>query len=242
MRPQASLFSPSGSAGDIELSVLTPQVRETLQERVYRELRAALMRGTFTPGRSLTIRAVAAALGTSPMPVREALRQLVAERALVMLPNRSFGIPIISRQRFADLLEVRKHVEGFAAGRAAKHGTASMIAMLRAINLQMRDAAAADDGAAYIAFNQRFHFAIYEASGSPVLMPILESLWLQIGPYLTAYFASPDPALATVSLDDHHDRLIDALERGNAKAAHIALVADLEDGARTMIRHAKFKD
>src|ERR1700678_985147 len=89
------------------LEILTPPPRQTLQQRVYGELRAAIMGGRFLPGQTLTIRAVAAALRTSTMPVREALRQLVAERALDPLASRSFGIPRLSRKRFQDVVTLR---------------------------------------------------------------------------------------------------------------------------------------
>jgi DNA-binding GntR family transcriptional regulator len=62
--------------------------RERLHDRAYLEVKKAIMCGAIRPGATITIRAMAAALGTSPMPVREALSRLVAERALVMLPTR----------------------------------------------------------------------------------------------------------------------------------------------------------
>ncbi len=61
--------------------------RETLHERAYDEVKKAIMGGAIAPGEPMTIRALAKALGTSVMPVREALRRLVAERALELLPN-----------------------------------------------------------------------------------------------------------------------------------------------------------
>src|SRR6202035_4043745 len=63
--------------------------RETVQERVYGVLRDRLMRGGFEPGQKLKIAELASALGTSAMPVREALNRLPAERAAGMLPKLS---------------------------------------------------------------------------------------------------------------------------------------------------------
>ena len=66
--------------GDAEPPRLARITHATLYEKVYEELRNALMSGRFLPGEPLTIRGVAEALGTSIMPVREALRRLAAER------------------------------------------------------------------------------------------------------------------------------------------------------------------
>src|SRR5258708_29727643 len=66
---------------------------ETLAQRAHRELRAALMRGDFLPGTALTLRGLAERLGTSIMPVREAVSRLAAEQALELQPNRAIVGP-----------------------------------------------------------------------------------------------------------------------------------------------------
>src|SRR5579872_5801124 len=63
--------------------------RDTMQVKVYRTLARGLMSGMFKPGEAVTLRTLATRLGTSAMPVREAVSRLIAERALVLLPNRS---------------------------------------------------------------------------------------------------------------------------------------------------------
>ena len=82
---------------------LSPVGRETLQDRVYAELRRSLMHGMFDAGAVLRIQDVAAKLDTSTMPVREALGRLVSEQALEALPNRSVRVPVITRERLDDL-------------------------------------------------------------------------------------------------------------------------------------------
>ena len=77
-------------------SSIGPIERETLNDRVYRELKNSIMAGAFKPGAELTLRSVAEALGTSFMPVRDAMRRLVTERGLEMRPSRTIAIPILS--------------------------------------------------------------------------------------------------------------------------------------------------
>ena len=88
----------------------------SLQERVYRELRCALQQGRLTSGQQLTIRALARAVGTSEMPVREAVKRLLAEGALQQAANRSLQIVPIERARLQEMTRIRIALEGMAAG------------------------------------------------------------------------------------------------------------------------------
>src|SRR5262245_21196794 len=92
--------------------------RNTLNEEVYHQLKQALMAGRIMPGSIMTIRSLAKSFGISPMPVREALRRLVAEHVLVLLPNRSVSLPIITRERFREITRIRTSLEGLAAEEA----------------------------------------------------------------------------------------------------------------------------
>ena len=76
----------------------------TVQQRVYSELRTDILLGRIAPGEPLTIRGLAERLGVSAMPIREALRRLAAERAVELLGNRRIRIPVMSPERFDDLL------------------------------------------------------------------------------------------------------------------------------------------
>src|ERR1700722_5983222 len=105
--------------------------RETVQERVYGVLRDRLMRGGFEPGQKLKIADLASALGTSAMPVREALNRLAAERAIESMPNRSVRVPSLSRESLRDLMEARFAIEGLAVARAAANMDEATLAMLR---------------------------------------------------------------------------------------------------------------
>src|SRR5262249_34295655 len=81
--------------------------RATLQEHAYAKLRQAIMVGKLEPGRQFSIRGLAEALGTSHIPVREALMRLAAERAITVLPNGSVAVPAMSRERFEDIRRTR---------------------------------------------------------------------------------------------------------------------------------------
>ena len=95
--------------------------RNTLNEAVYQQLKQALMSGRIAPGSTMTIRSLASCFGVSLMPVREALRRLVAEHVLVLQPNRSVALPVITRERFREITRIRTSLEGLAVEEAAAH-------------------------------------------------------------------------------------------------------------------------
>ncbi len=161
-----------------------PVIRETVQERIYGELKKLLMQGRFQPGQALKIADVADVFGTSIQPVREAIRQLTAERALEALPNRSARVPVWDRARLDDLHKARIAIEGLTAELAAARATGADVARLTAILEAEIEADDANRVEASVAQNREFHFTLYRLSGSAVLMPIIESLWLQFGPYI----------------------------------------------------------
>jgi DNA-binding GntR family transcriptional regulator len=199
--------------------------RETVQERVYGVLRDQLMRGGFEPGQKLKIAALASELGTSAMPVREALNRLAAERAIESLPNRSVRVPSLSKDALQDLMETRFAVEGLAVARAAANMTPETLAHLRELIAEQSETDSEHISEASAERNRTFHFTIYRQSGSTVLLPIIESLWLQFGPYLRVASERFDGREGRGT--NFHVEIVAALERRDDKAARSALESDI---------------
>jgi DNA-binding GntR family transcriptional regulator len=211
----------------------------TLQERVYRELRRALQQGRLVSGESLTVRALARAVGTSEMPVREALRRLIAEGALVQVPNRSYQIVPMTPERLTELTRVRVALEGMAAQLAVVAGGRSLVTELTALNAEMRHAIDSDrSDEDVLRANQEFHFSIYRAAASPQLLEFIDMLWLRSGPYLADILRSTeDSRILFRNGTLVHARLIRAMARGDAAAVARALATDLERAAASAMRH-----
>jgi DNA-binding GntR family transcriptional regulator len=208
---------------------LAPVGRDTVQDRVYQELRRALIGGLFAPGQVLTIRQLADALATSTMPVRDAVGRLITEQALEILPNRSIRVPPITTERIDDLLRARVLLEGEAISLAAGRMTPHLVASIRAIMLEWEELRLGGNPETVdreVTLNHAFHFEIYRACGSNVLMPMIESLWLQSGPFTRAAIYAFSEAGANDAARFHHD-IVNALAKGDAKAARAALVADI---------------
>jgi len=160
---------------------------DTLQKRVYDQLRAAFLESRFLPGEALTLRALAEMTGTSVQPVREALQRLCAEGALEWLPNTAFRVPEIQPERYRELWEIRKLLEGEATRVAATRIRPTEIAELKTINRDMRASMRRGDPESTLRLNRDFHFAIYRAADSPRLVALIEMIWMQVSPLFAAF-------------------------------------------------------
>ncbi|MGW1419914.1 GntR family transcriptional regulator [Bradyrhizobium manausense] len=187
------------------------------------------MAGKFAPGERITLRTLASAIGTSPMPVRDALRQLMVDQAIELLPNRTFRIPLMNRSRFLELRDIRVNLEGMAVERAAKEIRRDELyeAAQYSANFNRECDASSPDPGELIVFNKNFHFTIYRAARMPVLLQMIEGLWLQIGPVLNYDVRSGSERISKRIPCEHHERLLQALRAGDGEEAKQALAADL---------------
>ena len=199
-------------------------------------MRQALIVGDLVPGQLVSIRTLAEKFGTSLIPVRDALKRLVAERALETLPNRTFCVPRMTRDRFQELLQVRLSLETMLAQRAAERIQPKVIRELEKVNEEMQGAVPADEVRRYLAANQRFHFTLYSAADSSAIFPIVESLWLQVGPFLNGVFTNA----GTKHARDNHTQVLKALRRRDAVAAGEAIRHDLADAADVILAQHAF--
>lgn len=205
--------------------------RTTLQDRAYEELRRAIRAGRFSSGEILTIRGLADMLGTSAMPVRDAVRRLAQRNTLELLPNGSMRVPLLSPQRFDELTDVRATLEGRAAALAAARLTPADHSLIGAAGGRYSRAVDTGDLSAVLAANEEFHFNIYRAARSQLLLSIIEQLWEQSGPYLSVMVRAQTPLTLPKFALTHHDELLAALAARDAEAARQALAKDIIDAA-----------
>ncbi|ABC22056.1 GntR family transcriptional regulator [Rhodospirillum rubrum] len=210
----------------LDLPQIDRQPRETVNQWVYRRLRLAVMIGRIPPGRPLTIRDLALALEVSTMPVREALRRLASERALEVRDNRRIEVPVMTALKFRELCEARIALECHAAERALPFITADRLALLAGLDAQIDAAQAAGDRDALTLHNQAFHRALYETNPHQVVLPLIESVWLQLGPFTRLALARLDEFYHV----DRHSEALAALRSGNPLALRVAIEADIRDG------------
>lgn len=195
----------------------------SLQQRVYANLRAGLISGAFAPGEVLSLRRIAAANGVSPMPVREAVKRLISESAIDLLPNRTIAVPKLRRRDFIELTRVREMLEGYAAELAAEHVTPQLVLHLASKNLELIQSVVDRDMPRAMRMNQEFHFDLYHASTSLVLIPQIEALWMRMGPVIHVSIGRPE---VTWSASQHHAAL-QALESHDHAGVRRAIEVDI---------------
>ncbi len=221
---------------DYHLAVVrtfAPIERDTMQESAYQQLRDALMSGRLQPGQRVSIRSLAAAMDTSPMPVREALRRLEAQNALVICPGRSLGVPEMTGAELSELRDIRVALEGLAAENAAKCVTRTEMEEISRICGEMEETTRENDCSRFLEMNRAFHFGIDRSARLDLRMSIIENLWLRIGPFLNL-FVKDQHHIENSML--HHWRAERALRVRDGVAARDAIVADISEAAEDLMR------
>jgi len=217
-------------AASFELAPLKPEdADDTTQNRAYRALKAAVLGGAFYPGTTVTLAKLSEMLGTSEMPVREALKRLTAEGAFEAAPNRSARIPVLSPLVVRQLLDLRVDLESKAAALAAEHVSKRHLDQLTALDAAMAKALDQHELPQYVALNMEFHFLIYRLADNEPLLSLIEALWLRMAPVVAATLALQRNADA--QFDEagraHHGNIIKAFLAQNAAAAAEEIRADL---------------
>ncbi|SPF81659.1 GntR family transcriptional regulator [Pseudoprimorskyibacter insulae] len=205
----------------------TPRSEDmTTQDYAYHRLRNAVIVGAIPPGTSLTFRGIALEFGLSPTPVREAIRRLSTENAIEVLENRRLRVPEMTAGRLDELLELRVSLECHAAKRALPHLTDLQIDELQALDDDMDRSLAAGDLDALTRTNQTFHRSLYSANPDQAAVPLVESIWLQLGPFLRQVLHRIDQDGA-----DYHKAILSALRARDAEALTRALEQDIRNGS-----------
>lgn len=189
---------------------------QSLAERVYGDLKAALKTSRFEPGERVREEAVADWLQVSRTPVREALRRLQSENLLV-LTEHGLAVPQLSRNQIFELYAIREVLEGAAAALAARHASPAEVAYMQQI--LDAQAAAKNDEARLLATNRELHGCIYRAANNRYLVRTLQSLQDELAQLRGTTFSWPRrPAEAL----REHSAIVQAIEARNAAAAEKA--------------------
>jgi DNA-binding GntR family transcriptional regulator len=206
--------------------------RPQLSEDVARYVRRRIFDGTYGAGEYLRLDQLAAELGISVTPVREALLNLRAEGLLAQQPRRGFVVLPVTRQDIADVANIQAFIGGELAARAAENISGDQLADLRAIQAQLEDAYNRKDYERAVRLNHEFHRAINVSADSPKLTQFMSGI--------TRY--APESVFPTVagwpgqSVKDHR-RIVAALERRDARRARMAMSEHFTVGVAALTDH-----
>jgi DNA-binding GntR family transcriptional regulator len=185
----------------------------TAQEVAVGWLRDAIATGELRPGDRIGQEAVAAEIGVSLIPVREALRILESEGLVTYRPRRGYLVTELDLADFEEIYRLRALLESDAVRRGIGGiGPAEVEALEEAAD-ECAAAAKADDVAGELAANRRFHFLLFSAAGSPHEERLIRLLWDATVAYRALYYALPGES---AEADKAHRRIIAAVRAGDA--------------------------
>ncbi|MEO1136656.1 MAG: GntR family transcriptional regulator [Pseudomonadota bacterium] len=185
----------------------------SINEEVYKRLRKAIIGGELAPGRALSVRGLAAEFGVSTMPAREAIRRLIALGALEFTASRRVAVATMTKEKLLEIGEARLALEPHLGIRVLRttlddeDAREDLALRLTEIADSLEEAIARGDSAAYASLNSDFFYTFYEAANAPVILALVESLWLQAGPIMRIVIGR----LGTSSLSGCHQPMIAAI-------------------------------
>lgn len=197
-------------------------------QQAYERLRALILFGDLAPGQAVTIQGLTEALEVGMTPVREALRRLIAEGALIHQGNRRVIVPTLSRDCVEELGFMRETLEPELTRRATRRIDADRIEALRTCDAALNLAIDRGDVGGYLTNNYQFHSMIYETANAPIMAATVDRLWLQFGPSLRVVCGR----FGTSNLPDQHAALLEAMATGDVEGAAEAMMSDIAQGIR----------
>ncbi|MBT2595936.1 GntR family transcriptional regulator [Arthrobacter sp. ISL-72] len=196
----------------MSLQMTGPVTPTLVADQVYEVLEKAVLTGTLESGSPLRVRDLAAMVGTSVMPVREAIRRLEEAGLATRIPHKGAVVRTFTATELIHIYDVRTILEVQAATQGAPHVSRSGLREMEASCGRMRKAVAEGRIIDALDLDEDVLRTLYRASGNPVLVSTIEQLWLQCRPYkvigATEALAkndntlwTPQPALVQALLD-----------------------------------------
>lgn len=197
-------------------------------QSAYRRLLEEIRQGALLPGARLREIELAARLGISRTPVREAIRQLESDGLVVHLPRQGATVRTLDYPEIMELYEMRTVLEGTAAQLAARSASDVELAELRALNA---DLSRAGHGRDAYELNRQFHLTLLDAAKNRFLVKAASTIQKTLFILGPTTLIEPQRAKQAVA---EHSALLDALEARDGARAQAVMRAHMEaaHGAR----------
>lgn len=186
------------------------------------QIRRAIRDGRYPPGTPLVERRLAAELGTSHIPVREALARLADEGLVEQQPHRSARVAGLDARQLDELASLRTALEQLAVARAQERLTPRDLEQLRDLVARMARAAERGDARRFLALDRGFHERLWELSEHALLLAVAAQLRARIDAFLHAVTSRMSRAELRGQARAH-TVLLDAIASGDRAAAEAAV-------------------
>lgn len=192
---------------------------------VYQHLRSDIVQLKLPPGHVVSEKELSVRFGLSRTPVREAIQRLADEGLVDIFPQAGTFVSRIPLEQLPEAMVIRKALERITVAAAAEKASRSQLLMLASIIEQQREAAVADDHAAFHAADEAFHAKIAEIAGYPGIWRLVLQVKTQVDRFRRTTLSQPHRMSAVI---EEHQKVLDGLNAGHADAAADAMSAHLD--------------
>jgi len=206
--------------------------QRSLVDDVYDRIRSAIVTGELRPGQQIRQVPIAESIGVSQRTAREALMRLVSEGLALHEPRKGFRVASFPFGELEQIYRMRSLLEGWAMELAAERISADELEEMRRLLPSTVTTEPPGSVAEPHQANRQFHMIPIKASGAKHLVRVLSQLWQLV---FTHYGGEEDPqSMAEVALRElqEHERILDALQRADGRAARSAIEEHIETTIR----------
>lgn len=195
---------------------------ELLNQKVYRVLKEAIIKGFLEPGTKLLENKIAEEMHVSRTPVREAMQKLVAEGFVKTTPNQTMVVTEVSPEDVKEVLQIRGALEGLAASIAAKKINRQEIDELENVVAQMSLQVSRENLSSYCKVDDEFHDLILNICGNKWIIQIRDNLGSFI--YRFRIKSLSVPGRLKYSLEEHQAIMKSLREHDSAEADRLSQI------------------
>ncbi len=202
-----------------------------LRDVVFHTLREAILKGELKPGERLMELQLAAKLGVSRTPIREAIRMLELEGLAVTVPRKGAEVARMTEKDMEDVLQIREALDELAASIACRQITADELEELRKTADEFEEYTKTGDIKRIAEVDVRFHDIIYQATRNPKLVAMLNNLREQMYRYRVEYLKDEKNYPILVK---EHSEILAGLEEKNQKSVKNAMYQHVRNQVRAV--------
>ena len=207
-----------------------------LRDVVFNTLREAILKGDLKPGERLMELQLASKLGVSRTPIREAIRMLEQEGLAVTTPRKGAEVAKMTLKDMEDVLEIRDALDELAVRIACQKISDEQLRQLEDMKELFEKSTQTGNVKKIAEADVTFHDVIYEATGNPKLVTLLNNLREQVYRYRVEYIKDPKNYPTLIA---EHEAILESLKNRDVKNAVVAMhvhVANQAEAVKTVIQ------
>ncbi len=207
-----------------------------LRDVVFNTLREAILKGELKPGERLMELQLAAKLGVSRTPIREAIRMLEQEGLAVTIPRKGAEVAKMTEKDMEDVLQIREALDELAAKIACEQISEEQLEELVATMHEFEESTKTDNVKKIAEADVKFHDIIYQSTGNPKLVNMLNNLREQMYRYRLEYIKDAEKRQILVV---EHEQILKAVRGRKASEAKTAIREHIDNQEITVSKNIK---